>query len=168
MRLMNNKHETINCKQETLKSLKFKVSSSKLRHGQILMFALILFVVVMIISTSLFSRVIMFLQSVSRAVSYEQASNLADAGADYAVWKLNQSPSVNPNGNTVTVGAGQFQIGTADVGSNKKITSTAYIPSWADCKIKRVVKVEVAPNTPSVLVLGQGDESTCAVLSSGA
>src|SRR3989344_8740776 len=120
--------------------MRLKISTAS--RGQVLIFALILLIVVMIISAAMFSQVTRFLQAGSRSTQWEQATVIADGGADYAVFKLNttQGYSGNP---AISLGAGTFKIDIQDVAGNKKITSTGCIPSWADCKIKRVVKVEV-------------------------
>ena len=114
------------------------------KEGQILVLALILLVVVMIISTSLFSRVIIFLQSGSRSIQWEQATVIADAGADYAVWQLNLNSSYAGNETKPLGTTGEFQIATiTTVGYNKKITSTGCIPApCLSAKVKRVVKVQ--------------------------
>ena len=117
---------------------------SRFARGQVIILPLILLVIVMIISTTMFSRVIMFLQSGSRAVAWEQATSLADAGADYAVWQLNLSSTYAGNETKAIGTTGEFQVGAVTAaGSNKKITSTGCTPTFANCKIKRVVKVEV-------------------------
>ena len=108
--------------------------------GQIFILILIFFVVAMILATSLFSRVSIFVRSGASGVQHEQAVAIAEAGVEKAVYDIN-------NGGTGAIGetqlgtSGKFKTSVALVGSDKKITSTGCIP---DCtKIKRTVKVTV-------------------------
>src|SRR3990167_2885795 len=144
-----------------MKRTEYKIQN----QGQILILSLIFLVVVMILSAAMFSQVTRFIQGGSRAVAWEQATVIADAGADYAVFKFNttQGYSGSPE---INLGVGTFRIDIADFGSNKKITSTGCIPSWADCKIKRIVKVEAQSTGGSGTAIDYGQHNDLFCISS--
>ncbi|OGE10141.1 hypothetical protein A3A60_00555 [Candidatus Curtissbacteria bacterium RIFCSPLOWO2_01_FULL_42_26] len=133
---------------------------SRAKEGQVLVYALLFMAVIMIMIISTYSLLGSFLSFGSRGIGAEQVTNLADAGADYAVWQLGQTSGAYPGtgnsgscvgGTPINLGAGQITINVQASGSNKKITSTSYIPSCANQKIKRVVKVEVTQAQTTVL-----------------
>src|SRR3990170_7829049 len=87
---INQKQETGNQKQK-LFSLKFNVSSFQFASGQMMIIAIIFLAVVLVISAALFTSVAGFLRFGSNSILREQATNLAEAGIDRAIWKLNET-----------------------------------------------------------------------------
>src|SRR3989344_2915392 len=65
------------------------------QEGQVLVIVLIFMAVLMIISAAGFSRVTNFLNFSNRANSRDSATVAAEAGIDYALWKLND-PNQQP------------------------------------------------------------------------
>ena len=123
---------------------------AKSEIGQILVLALIFFVVIAFLTLVLFSRVGGFVRFIATSIAKEQATHLAEAGIDYAVWQLNEvsgTPSTDPT--AVRVGVGEFKTKVEDIASDKKlITSTGCIPRCLDPKKQtKVIKVEVVKKT---------------------
>ena len=117
--------------------------SSKRTPGQVLIIALVFLAVVLIIASSLFSRVANFIRFGSNSVLKEQATQLADAGVDYAVQQLNETTG-SYTGDTQTLSIGTVTVTVANKGQNlKTITSTGYIPNQTSPRAKRTVKVDI-------------------------
>src|SRR3989344_791806 len=115
--------------------VKCQVSNVKCQRGQVMIIALVFLAVVLIIASSLFSRVADFIRFGSNSVEKEQATNLADAGLDYATQRLNDLAGAYPDADgegtdTQTLSNGQVVIQVTSGGTNlKKITATGYIPN---------------------------------------
>ena len=63
----------------------------KNKSGMIMIFALIIFAVVLILAASLFDLTSKFIGFFGRTVLQEQATQLAEGGVDYALQKLNDT-----------------------------------------------------------------------------
>src|SRR3990167_5536964 len=88
---------------------------SKKAPGQVMIIALVFLAVVLIIASSLFSRVADFIRFGSNSVQNEQAIELADAGIDYATQRLNDLAGAYPDldgegTDTQTLSTGQVLI----------------------------------------------------------
>ncbi len=131
-----------------MKIKNYKLKITKYKEGQVIIIPLIFLVVVMILSVSLFSRVITFINSGSRGNLGEQAFNLADAGVDYAIYKLNNSQSCDaPSPCTITIGTGEAKITTSGT-TTRKITSDGCVSSCTiNTRKKDTVKVELQSAT---------------------
>src|SRR3990167_6759005 len=67
------------------------------RSGQMMIIAIIFLAVILILSAALFTSVAGFLRFGSNSILREQATHLAEAGVDYAIWQLNETAgSFNP------------------------------------------------------------------------
>ena len=123
--------------------------SSKKTSGQVMIIALVFLAVVLIIASSLFSRVADFIRFGSNSVMKEQATNLADAGLDYATQRLNDLAGAYPDADgegtdTQTLPTGQVVIQVVKKSENlKTITATGYIPNSTNPRAKRTVKADV-------------------------
>ncbi|KKT45959.1 MAG: hypothetical protein UW37_C0036G0004 [Candidatus Gottesmanbacteria bacterium GW2011_GWA2_44_17] len=153
---INQKQETGNQKQK-LFSLKFNVSSFQFASGQMMIIAIIFLAVILVISAALFARVAGFLRFGSNSILREQATNLAEAGIDYAIFKLNETAgSYTGTGVTeVTVGTiGSFTTTVQEKNPPnpqlKTITSTGYIPNKTNPRAKRTLKVDVLISAESI------------------
>lgn len=148
---MNRKHET---KHKLYAKLRWaKGFSPRLQpEGQVIIIPLIFLTVVMILSVTLFGRVINFINTGSRGNLGEQAFNLADAGVDYAIYALNNSQTCSPNC-TLTVGTGEVKITIATAGADRKITSDGCVPNCTSPRKKNTVKVDVVQQTQTINLL---------------
>lgn len=140
------KQETRNKKPD---SLRFQVSSLKLKSGQVLIITIIFLTVILILSTSLFTRVTSFLRFGSNSIMREQAVNLAEAGIDKTLWQLNQTGGTYSGETNTAVGTtGTFTVTVADKSPGiKTITATGYVPSANAPKEKQVIKVDTSIST---------------------
>lgn len=118
----------------------------KFRSGQTLIVGIIFLAVVLILSSSLFSRVSSFVSFSSTSVVNEQATNLAEAGIEKALWQLNQTAgSYTGELNTALGTTGVFTVSIANKSSNiKTITSTGFVPNQTKPRSKRTLKVDAA------------------------
>jgi len=123
----------------------------KLRSGQILIISIIFLAVVLILSAALFSSVAGFLRFGSNSILKEQATQLAEAGVDYAIWQLNKTagsytPPASPFSNI-----GTFEVTVIDKTSSlKTITSTGYIPNVTSPRAKRTIRVDALISSESI------------------
>src|SRR3990167_9414719 len=119
------------------------------RRGQVMIIALVFLAVVLIIASSLFSRVADFIRFGSRSVEKEQATQLADAGIDYATQRLNDLAGAYPDldgegTDTQTLSTGEVVITVDNKSQNlRTITATGYIPNSTNPRAKRTVKADV-------------------------
>lgn len=119
--------------------------------GQTLIIGIIFLAAILIISAALFSRVASYIHFNSRDITREQATNLAEAGLERTLWKLNTTAGACDESCTTetTLGTtGTFEVSIQNIGQNlKKITSTGYVPNKINPRSKRTIKVDVAIDT---------------------
>jgi len=93
----------------------------------------------------MFANIASFLRFGSNSIFREQATHIAEAGIDYAIWQLNKSAGSDTSAKTNfpvgTTGTFSFTI-TDKTASLKTITSTGYVPNTIAPKAKRTIKVE--------------------------
>src|SRR3972149_10977859 len=112
-----------------------QVLSVKCRKGQVMIISLVFLAVVLIIASSLFTRVADFIRFGSNSVMKEQANDLAEAGVDYATQRLNDLAGAYPDldgegTDTQTLSIGQAVISVEnETPSLKTITVTGYVPN---------------------------------------
>lgn len=126
-----------NKKHSTLTPLPYFLNP---KRGQIFILTLVFLAVVGILAGSLFTKTAFFLRFTDRNKLQDQATYVAEAGIDYALWQLNQTAGAYTGNETKQLGNSEFVIG--DIPNNlslRTITSTAYTPSAANPKA--VVKV---------------------------
>ncbi len=122
------------------------------RSGQIIIVGIIFLAVVLTMASSLFSRVSSFMSFSSASVVNEQATNLAEAGLEKALWQLNQTAGSYTGEADTTLGStGTFTVSIANNGSNlKTITATGFIPSSIKPRSKRTIKVDAAIDSQQI------------------
>lgn len=120
--------------------------------GQIIIVGIIFLAVVLTMASSLFSRVSSFMSFSSASVVNEQATNLAEAGLEKALWQLNQTAgSYTGEANTTLGSTGTFTVSVANNGSNlKTITSTGFVPNSTKPRSKRTIKVDAAIDSQQI------------------
>jgi Tfp pilus assembly protein PilX len=123
-------------------------------RGQVLIIAIIFLAVILIISATLFSKVASFLRFGAISVESSQATALAEAGIDNAVWQLNQTAgSYSGETNTPLGTTGTFTVTITNNPSNpnvKTIKSTGYIPNAASPRRKISIKVVAQIDSQSI------------------
>ena len=138
---------TINNLQVTINQKKSKVTCqrSHVRSGQILIVGIIFMTVILILSAALFSRVTNYIRFNSNDITREQATNLAEAGLEKALWQLNQTAGSYTGETGTALGTtGTFEVAITNKSSNlKTITSTGHVPNKANPRAKRTIKVDV-------------------------
>lgn len=109
-----------------------------------LILAVIFLAVVLILATSLFTRTAGFLRFGAISVQKEQATNVAEAGIDKALWQLNQTAGSYTGETDTALGTtGTFTVTiTNKAASLKTITATGYIPDSTNPRAKRTIKVD--------------------------
>lgn len=97
-------------------------------------------------STSLANKV-----GIERTINNALAMGIAEGGAEKAVWELKKG---NYTGETASsdIQGGQFDVTVAGSGNVKTITVVSYVPSKANPKYKKAVKVKVTddPDTDAI------------------
>ncbi len=124
----------------------------KNRSGQTLIAAIVFLAVILILSSSLFTRVSGFMSFNSTSISNEQATYLAEAGIEKALWQLNLSAGAYTGETNTTLGTtGVFTISIANKNSNlKTITSTGFVPNSIKPKSKRTIKMDAAIDSAQI------------------
>ncbi len=124
----------------------------KNKNGQAIIVAIVLVSVVLILSSSLFSRVSNFMNFSAASIVNEQAINLAEAGIEKALWQLNQTAGAYTGEADTSLGSsGTFTVTIADNSPNlKTITATGFVPDSTKPKSKRTIKVEAAIDSQQI------------------
>src|SRR3989338_8684374 len=113
------------------------------QKGYIILLSLVFMGIMLLLSAALMDYTTLNLKGSRIFYAQNQASYLAEAGIDKAIYELNQSSSYIGESSTA-LGNGQFSVTVATVDSNsKRITSTGYIPNAANATYNRTVKEEL-------------------------
>lgn len=124
----------------------------KNKKGQTLIVGIIFLAVVLILASSLFNRVSNFMGFSSTSIVNEQATNLAEAGLEKALWQLNLTAGSYTGESGTTLGTtGTFTVSVTNKSSNlKTITSTGYVPNQTNPRSKRIIKVDAALDSEQI------------------
>lgn len=115
------------------------------QSGQILLLAIIVVGLITVNTVMIAGGSQTFFQSTNYTLQSTQAINLAEAGIDKAVASLNASGGGYAGEVETMLGAGSFSVSiTTPTASTKLIESTGYIPSRANPKVKRTIKITAA------------------------
>jgi len=124
--------------------------SVKFRPGSLLVITIIFLAMTLFASVTIFSNIANFTRFGSNQTRTEQAVQLAEAGIDYALFKINQNPNyfLEPPRNgfeAVTgFGPGDYHVQEEVAASgNKLIRVTGFIPKFGSFKQKVTAQVEV-------------------------
>ncbi|OGD94354.1 hypothetical protein A2697_00015 [Candidatus Curtissbacteria bacterium RIFCSPHIGHO2_01_FULL_41_44] len=125
---------------------------SNFKSGQILIIAAIFLTVILILTAALFTRVAGFLRFGSNSILREQATNLAEAGVDNAIWQLNETAGTYTGESNTPLGTtGTFTVTiqekTPPNPQLKTIVSTGYIPNATSPRAKQTIKVDAQVNS---------------------
>lgn len=148
--MINTKQETRDSKHEN--SSKSKVYSLRFPRGQIMVVAIIFLAVILILAASLFGRVAGFLRFGSNSIIREQATQLAEAGVDKAIWQLNETAGAYSGETNTPLGTiGTFTVTVIPKTSSlKTLTATGYVPNSTSPRAKRTIKVDVKIDSESI------------------
>lgn len=122
------------------------------RPAQLLIILIILISVVLILTTSMFTRLAAFIKFGDRSAINDQATTLADGGVDYVIYKLNSTGGAYSGNPTLdiydgSVVFGQIQIALTGSGNSRTVTSTGCVPNCSSPRTKRTVKTQVTITT---------------------
>ncbi|OGE10149.1 hypothetical protein A3A60_00595 [Candidatus Curtissbacteria bacterium RIFCSPLOWO2_01_FULL_42_26] len=122
-------------------------------RGQVLIIAIVFFAVILVLVAALFSQVGIFLGFGSRGRMAEQATALADAGVERALYMLNQTAG-NYYGDLTELPlgtTGTFFITVVDKGQYLKgIVATGYVPNSTNPKSQRTIKVDAIIDSANI------------------
>lgn len=124
--------------------------------GQVMILGIVALVIILVLGSSLFTKTALFLNFASRSIVNEQANQLAEAGLDYAVQKLNDEAGAYPDldgagVDTISLSTGQVIIEvTVKNQSLRTVESTGYVPTSTNARAKRTVKADVGITTQQV------------------
>lgn len=122
-----------------------------LKNGQMLIIGILFLAILLIFSTTIFTKVKYFINFGANATYREQARHVAEAGIDYATREINNTPAPGytgtPPGTFVDVGsAGNFEVQVDSASSNlKTITVTGYAPKTPGHKAKTKIRIDFKP-----------------------
>lgn len=121
------------------------------QNGQILIIALIFMVIILVAVVILLGFVGQNVQGTRRGLAREQALQIADAGVDKGVWRLNQTAGAYTGEADTAFANGVFDVSVAAISPTvREITATAYVPDKINITGTKTVKVRVQINTQIV------------------
>lgn len=120
------------------------------QDGQIIILALIFVLIITALVASLVGYTMIQLKAHRQAVAREQGVDIAEAGVEAGLWKLNNQ--VGYSGETDTsYGNGTYSVSITDLGAGSKlITADAYIPNSSAPVAHRTVQVTITTGTTNV------------------
>src|SRR4051812_6551404 len=120
------------------------------QRGQIIIIALVFVGVVTALVASLVGYTLIQLKAHRQALGRVQGLSIAEAGAEAALWKLNNQAGYVGEANTA-YGAGTYTVTITNIsGSSKLIKVDSYIPNSSTPKSHRVVQVTVTVGTTNI------------------
>ncbi len=126
------------------------------QQGQILLIAVVFMAVVTSLIVSLVGYAGVQIKSHRQAVAREQGINIAEAGAELAIWKLNNQGGYAGESNTA-YGAGTFTVTLTTLSSSSKLVKVdAYVPNSTSPKAHRTVQVTASTSGVSNIVFQYG------------
>ncbi|PIR99271.1 hypothetical protein COT87_00350 [Candidatus Collierbacteria bacterium CG10_big_fil_rev_8_21_14_0_10_44_9] len=139
-----------------LKTIKSNRKFRNFAAGQVMILSIVALVIILILGSSLFTKTALFINFSSRSIVNEQATQLAEAGLDYSIQRLNDLTGAYPNADgegivTLNLSTGEVIIQVTNKGQAlRTIKSTGYIPNSANATTKRTVIADVGITTQQV------------------
>ncbi len=128
----------------------FNAKNIKLESGQVLVLTMVSLTVMFVMMGALLSYTTAQIILHRSAVSKEQALNIAEAGVEIAIWKLNNQGGYSGETNT-SYGNGAYTISVASVNPDSKtITVTGYVPNSTNPVASKTIKIAVGINNTVV------------------
>ena len=114
------------------------------QKGQMLVFALVVMTIIILMMSALFGYTSSHIVAHRGSVAKEQALNIAEGGAELAIWKLNNQSGYTGESNTA-FGNGTFTVAVTTVSSTKKtITVTSYVPNSTQPIASKIIKLNAS------------------------
>ncbi len=136
-------------------SRQFKIQNSKLKiqlneRGSILAVFVIMLTVLSAFLLAAASLSLENRMSIARTYQQDIALNIAEAGVNRALWELRGAdPSYTGETNNTSIDGGAFDVAVTSIDANSDyIVATAYVPSKANAKYKKAIKVKIT-DTPT-------------------
>lgn len=118
--------------------------------GQILLLAIVFMAIITTVVSALVGYSGVQVKSHRQALAREQGLNIAEAGVELALWKLNNQPGYNGESGTV-YGAGVYNITISSLSGNQKLVKAdVFVPNATNPRAKRSVQVTVTTGTTNV------------------
>jgi cytoskeletal protein CcmA (bactofilin family) len=120
------------------------------QSGQILLLALVFMVIVTSLVVSLVGYAASQIKAHRQAVAREQGINIAEAGAELAIWKLNNQAGYSGETNT-SYGNGVYSVTITNLsGTSKLVKVDSYVPNATNPKAHRTVQITTATGTENL------------------
>jgi Tfp pilus assembly protein PilX len=130
--------------------MKHATRGNKQEQGQVIIVALVFMLIVVVLVVSLVGYASVQVRSQRQALAREQALNIAEAGIELAVWKLNnQAGYTGETGTGYANGVYNLTI-TNLSGSTKLIRADAFVPSASAPVARRSVQVTATIGTTNI------------------
>lgn len=126
------------------------IHNKKSESGAVLLFTMVLFTIMILMMGAMATYTASEVASHRISVNKEKALNIAEAGVEMAIWKLNNQAGYSGESNT-SFGGGTYDISVTTVDSSKKtITVTSYIPNNSNSTSSRTIKVNANIGTTTI------------------
>jgi len=120
------------------------------QSGAVALLAIILISVVLVMLMSLLGYTSVQVASHREAISHVQTLDIAEAGAEMAIWKLNNQSGYTGESNT-SYGNGTYTISVTSIdSSNKSITVTSYVPNSTNPVAIRTIKMKASVGSTTI------------------
>lgn len=123
---------------------------STLEQGQVLIFALTMLSVLILIGGALLSLVSSHHSLVRYGYNRTRTLALAEAGIDHTIRQLNLNGSYAGTSSPISLEYGEFETTISGTGMTRQVTSTAYVPTKANYKTRRSIRVTIVVNTTNI------------------
>jgi len=121
------------------------------QKGQIIVIAILFLVFILLTTLAMFGLTGFFWRNATKGLYKEQALNLAEAGVDKAIWKLNETGGSYPGEENTALGNGTFTADINDISFViKEIVSTGYVPNAQNPQAKKTVKIRTGLGTSTI------------------
>lgn len=132
--------------------------SLQLKNGQMQIIGIMFLALILIFSTTIFTKIKYFIQFGSASTAKEQARHVAEAGIDKAIWEIASDPNYDGEPypgipvDPLNPAAGTFTIIVEKVsGQPKRLTSEGYIPNSNPLQTKAKQKIQIAVEPAGIL-----------------
>ena len=120
------------------------------QKGQIIIIAIVFLAILVTISGALIGYTYQNTHGISQSYAKNQATVLAQAGINKAIYQLNQDSTYSGESNTA-LGSGTFTTTVATIDSStKRLTVTSYVPNSTSPKATQTLRANVAIDTTQI------------------
>ena len=137
-----------------MKIINYKIKNSQ--KGQILLITLVFMAIVTTMVVSLVGYAGIQIKAHRQALGKEQALNVAEAGAEMAIWKLNNQSGYTGETNTAYAN-GAYTVTITNQGSSLKLIKVdSYVPNAVNPVAHRAVQLSVGTSGTSNIIFQYG------------